>query len=186
MNIITVITTALTVAGSAAVWLLGSVLYREAALPTGHAPGIDIIYPPAGLRTLLLIVGGVWAAIGVSIANLVLTPAGLGLYSFASVILFAFYTGIAPFVAIIGSFKLLGVAPNLTNLAPRHLPVLCFGTALGSSVLHVFAFCLIGTVPWNDFITATAAMVLGDFTGCLVVVLAALGVIKTLRAAGVI
>lgn len=179
-------TRALIIAASAAVWLAGSLLYRWAAPPTGFVPGIDLIYPPAGLRTLLLLVGGGWAATGLSIANLALIPAELGLHSLASRVLFAAYTGFVPYVAMIGSFRLLGIAPGLTNLSPRHLPALCFGIALGSSVLHVGAFCLLGSIPWSGFVIAAAAMTLGDFTGCLVVILAALGVIKTLRMAGAI
>ena len=47
-------TRALIVVASAAIWLAGSLLYRWAAPHTGFVPGIDIIYPPAGLRTLLV------------------------------------------------------------------------------------------------------------------------------------
>ena len=174
-------TRALIVAASALVWLAGSLLYRWAAPPTGFVPGIDVIYPPAGLRTLLLIVGGGWAATGLSIANLMMVPDEMGLHSLAARILFSAFAGFAPYVAMIGSFRLLGIAPGLTNLAPRHLPVLCFGIALGSSVLHVAAFCVIGSIPWPGFVTAAAAMILGDFTGCLLVILVALGVIKASR-----
>ena len=177
-------TRALIITASAAIWLAGSLLYRWAALPTGFEPGIDLIYPPAGLRTLLLIVGGVWAAAGLSIANLALIPAELGLHTPASRVLFSAYAGFVPYLAMIASFRLLGIAPGLTNLAPRHLPTLCFGIALGSSAMHVAAFCGIGLIPWSGFVTATAAMTLGDFTGCLVVILMALGAIRTLRKAG--
>ena len=130
-------TRALIVAASALIWLAGSLLFQWAAPQTGFMPGIDIIYPPAGLRTLLLIVGGGWAAAGLSIANLAMIPDALGLDSLASRLLFAAYTGVAPYVAMIGSFRMLGIARSLRNLSPRHLPVLCFGIALGSSVLHV-------------------------------------------------
>jgi len=177
-------TRALIVVASAAIWLAGSLLYRWAAPHTGFVPGIDIIYPPAGLRTLLLIVGGGWAALGVTIANLAMVPEEMGLHSLTSRILFSAYAGLVPYVAMIGSFRLLGIGRGLTDLSPRHLPVLCFGIALGSSVLHVAAFCVIGTVPWSSFVTAAAAMTLGDFTGCLVVILVALGVIKTFRMIG--
>lgn len=177
-------TRAVIVMASAIVWLAGSLLYRWAAPQTGFGPGIDLIYPPAGLRTLLLIVGGGWAAIGLSIANLAMIPEELGLNSLAARLLFSAYAGFAPYLAMIASFRLLGIAPGLTNLAPRHLPVLCFGIALGSSVLHVAAFCVIGSVPWRDFVAAAAAMTLGDFTGCLIVILAALGAIKTFRMIG--
>lgn len=174
-------TRAVIVVASAAFWLAGSLLYQWLAPQTGFWPGIDVIYPPAGLRTLLLIVGGGWAAIGLSIANLAMIPGELGLDSLAGRILFAAYTGLAPYLAMIGSFRLLGVAPGLTNLAPWHLPVLCFGIAFGSSVLHVAAFCVIGSIPWSGFVAAAAAMTLGDFTGCLIVILVALGAIKTFR-----
>lgn len=174
-------TRALIVAASALIWLAGSLLFQWAAPQTGFMPGIDIIYPPAGLRTLLLIVGGGWAAAGLSIANLAMIPDALGLDSLASRLLFAAYTGVAPYVAMIGSFRMLGIARSLRNLSPRHLPVLCFGIALGSSVLHVAGFCVIGSIPWPGFFTAAAAMTLGDFTGCLIVILLALGAIKMVR-----
>lgn len=174
-------TRTLIVVASAAIWLAGSMLYRWAAPPTGFAPGIDLIYPPAGLRTLLLIVGGLWAAIGLSIANLMMVPEDLGLNNFASRALFSVYAGVAPYVAMVGSFKLLGLSRGLADLKPRHLPVLCFGIALGSSVLHVIAYCIIGTVEWSHFFAAVAAMALGDFTGCLVVILVVMGILKAFR-----
>ena len=174
-------TRALIVAASALIWLAGSLLYRWVAPPTGFVPGIDIIYPPAGLRTLLLIIGGGWAAVGLSVANLAMIPEELGLHGLASRILFSAYAGAVPYVAMLGTFGLLGIARGLTDLSPRHLPALCFGIALGSSVLHVAAFCVIGSVPWSGFMAAAAAMTLGDFTGCLIVILLALGAIKTFR-----
>lgn len=174
-------TRTLIVVTSTAIWLSGSLLYRWAAPSTEFAPGIDIIYPPAGLRTLLLIVGGIWSALGLSIANFVLSPGEFGFGDFASRALFSIYAGFAPYLATVGSFKLIGVSRGLADLKPQHLPLLCFGVALGSSLLHVIAFCVIGTVQWSQFLTATAAMALGDFTGCLVVILVALGAIKAFR-----
>jgi len=53
---------------------------------------------------------------------------------------------------------------------PPHLPWICLGTAVGSSVLHNAYFYAIAPIPLETLLVNTLAMIAGDFLGSLVVV----------------
>ena len=114
---------------SALAWAV-SVLLHERFLPTlSYAPGIDYVFFPSGIRFIAILVGGVWAAIGVSIGSVVLWGAEFGLTTWAPVLLLSLCSGFAPYFALRATLAVLGVTDDLGNLRPAHLPLISFGGA---------------------------------------------------------
>lgn len=172
---------ALIVFVTAIVWI-GAFKAHDAMLPmTAHAAGIDLIFIPSGIRFFALLIGGVWAAVGVALGSLLLAGGEFNLRSLSEIAVIAACSGFAPYAALLVSERLMGINQSLTNLFARHLPVLAFGTAAGSAVLHNALFWMLGFQPTGSMISSTFAMAAGDFAGSLVVVLLVIGVMRLIR-----
>lgn len=54
----------LIVACSAVAWV-GAFMIHSSFLPfVSHSPGIDLVFIPSGVRLLVIMIGGIWAAVG--------------------------------------------------------------------------------------------------------------------------
>lgn len=160
----------LVVLASVALWLT-VVLVENRLLPRILHDGSDLLLLAPGLRLLLLLVGGGWAAAGITFASLILPGAGGGDAAPWQTILLAVTSGFAPYVSLRLTSRILGVDKNLANLCSMHLPLISLGVALGSSALHAVAFGLSGMVPLPHLPGLALAMASTDFLGCLITVL---------------
>ena len=166
---------------SALAWTV-SVLLHERFLPAlSYAPGIDYVYFPSGIRFIAILVGGVWAAVGVSIGSVVLWGAEFGLTTWAPVLVLSLCSGFAPYLALRATLAVLGVNDDLGNLRPSHLPLISLGGALGSSLLHNLVFCALGLQPWGSFGIHLLALTMGDFAGIFLAVVAVFVVLRIYR-----
>lgn len=148
-----------------------------------HVPGISLIFLPAGVRLLALMVGGGWAAAGIvagAMFSMNLEFPGLGLADAAIICLAA---GFAPYLSLIAVCRALGIERSLSNLSAAHLPVLALATAAGSAAVHNLLFASFGMTSWADFGQNFAAMATGDFIGCLVAVALAIAALRAWRMA---
>lgn len=158
------------VIASFVLWSGGKSLH-EAYFPEAHfATGIDLFHIPSGIRLLLLLIGGAAAATGIALANLFFTGRDLGVHGSAHIMLAAFYTAFVTLLSLWLTLLVLGVDRDLKVLAPRHLPWICLGTAVGSSLFHNAYFHAIAPGPPGTLFVNTLAMIVGDFLGSLVVV----------------
>lgn len=166
---------------SAVVWV-GAFKAHEMVLPMArHAAGIDIFFIPSGIRFFALLVGGIWAAAGVVLGSLLLAGSEFNLRSSAEIATIAAYSGFAPYISLLASQRLIGIERNLGNLFPRHLPMLAFGTAAGSAVLHNLLFWTLGLETAEMLPSGILAMATGDFLGSLMVVILVIGVMRLYR-----
>lgn len=148
-----------------------------------HAPGIDLIFIPSGVRLALLLLGGVWAAVGVALGSLLLAGHEFGIASPAGILVIAITSGFAPYAALRLTQRVFGISQHLGNLQAWHLPVLSLCVAAGSSFAHNLVFAGLGREAWRDLAANTLAMAMGDFVGSLLVVALALGAILLYRKA---
>ena len=148
---------------------------------TTHAAGIDVVFVPSGIRFFLLLIGGIWAALGVSLGSLLLSGREFGISNIGEIAAIAAYSGFAPLVALLISMRLLGISESLVNLFPRHLPILALGTAIGSSLFHNLLYWAFGFQPADALLSGFFAMAMGDFTGILLVVILVIGVLRLYR-----
>ncbi len=171
----------LIVLASAVVWVVAFKLHDLMLPMTALTAGIDLIFIPSGIRFFALLIGGVWAAVGVSLGSFLLVGSEFSLHSLADIAVIAVCSGFAPYAALLGTQRLIGIDPNLTNLFPRHLPVLALGTAIGSAVIHNAVFLLFGLASAESIFSRSFAMAAGDFAGSLMMVILVIGVMRLYR-----
>lgn len=154
------------------VWLANMYLMSG----TKIAPGIDLVFLPAGFRLLIVIVFGVWGALGIFLADPLMFMIEFGNTGISAMLINALISGFAPYVTVRLFSRLAGIEGSLTQLRPVHLPLLALAVSLVTPLLFNLHFLLTGRTPPAAFLPNFTAMAMGDFLGCLIVsVLARIG-----------
>ena len=146
-----------------------------------HAPGVDFIFIPSGVRLIAVMIGGIWAALGVSAGSLFLVGHEFSTGSIGTVAAISAGSGLFPYVALRASLSAVGVGARLTQLTPLKLPIVSLGVAIGSSVLHNLLFCALGIQSWESIAANTTTMATGDFAGTLLAVVIVFAALRILR-----
>jgi glucose-6-phosphate-specific signal transduction histidine kinase len=135
-----------------------------------YAPGISLLFIPAGVKLLAFLVGRIPAVIGLVLASIytgfrlwtdVQTPA---IYYFALVSVLSY-----PITASI-VMHILGIERNLDNLRYWHIAALSIAGSVFNGVAHNIVYVWQGITATEEMWTKSSAMAFGDFFGCLVVV----------------
>lgn len=166
-------------------WALAFALHDHFLKFLAHAPGIDLVFIPSGIRLIALLVGGIWAALGISLGALLFTGPEFGTMQPGIILAVAACAGFCPYLALLASLRMTGVDAGLGNLRPLHLPLVSLGVALGSSLLHNLLFSTLGLAPWPDFADHVLAMASGDFLGIFLAVAIAYLSLRILRRRGI-
>lgn len=162
----------------AAFWFLNSWLF--AALE--YTAGIAFIYFPAGVRLVLVLVFGVWGAIGIALSTPLLFMQAFGQQSVEEVVVNSLISGFVPLLAARACQWALGIGWSLEKLRPAHLPLLSLAVSIATPLALNLMFVAYGLKPIADLPQNTAAMVLGDFLGCMIgLVVAKLGLLAYRR-----
>lgn len=166
---------------SAIAWV-GSFAIHARFLPfLEHAPGIDHVFIPSGVRMIAILIGGIWAVLGICLGSLFLTGAEFQTMNPAVILAIAACSGLCPYIALRLSLRATGVQSSLGNLTPARLPLISLGVAIGSAVLHNVLFGALGLEPWSGFSSHVVAMATGDFTGILLAVVIAFLILRVTR-----
>ncbi len=129
------------------------------------APGVNLIYLPAGLRLFLVLIFGLSGALGIAIASTLITfgrdlgddmisTLGIGLIS-----------GFSPYLARLLVIRNLRINPDLSNLNLQMITISVLVFAFLSTGLHQVWFVLMG-IPSGSLSNAIA-MLIGDVVGAL-------------------
>lgn len=145
------------------------------------APGIDLVYLPAGIRLGIVLIARVWGASGITIANTLLFVDEFGSGSMGEVISNSVIAGFGPLLAVWVCCRILRIDINLGDLKPWHLPVLALVVSVITPTLFNLHFLVYGLKPFDQFAANVCAMMLGDFLGCLVVLMLMKGVIAAYK-----
>jgi len=133
-----------------------------------YAQGINLIFLPAGIKHLSILMGGKWGALGCFLALFVLANefwSGQPLYLLA---FYAFISTAATWVAIVISLRFLGISPDLKNLRFFHLPIIdCITTAAHGFTTN--SFFIAAGMKSEHFVQNALAMMFGDFTGSFII-----------------
>lgn len=162
--------TALLVFSSAALWVGSSAANRYFLSFAGFAPGIDLIYLPAGVRLLIVLLFGVWGALGISLVNPLLYFVEFGTGSTTQVIVNSLICGFAPFLTVKAFCRLAGIQASLLQLKPIHLPLLALAVSIVTPALLYLYFEAAGLNNTSGFRLNFTAMATGDFLGCLLLI----------------
>lgn len=159
-------------------WFLNKAVLSDMLVTTG----ISLVYVPAGIRLLLVLLFGVWGAVGVCIADPILFLNEFGSGAPLEIIVNSAISGFGPYVAVRAASRLTGIAPDLSGLGAWHLPVLALAVSLFVPLLFNLHFLLNDRYPLADFGRNYMAMATGDFLGCFLVLVFARGLIWAYRA----
>ncbi|PZF78747.1 hypothetical protein DK847_02785 [Aestuariivirga litoralis] len=148
-----------------AVWIANKYLMAG----THVAPGIDLVFVPAGFRLLIVIVFGVWGALGIFLADPLMFMVEFGHGSAREVLINAFISGFAPYFTVKAFCRVAGIKGSLTQLRPIHLPLLALAVSVVTPLLFNLHFLAEGRTQPQQFLHNYTAMMTGDFLGCLLV-----------------
>lgn len=169
------------VAISAVSWAAFAYAYSVGFDFVKEAPGVHLVYLPAGLRLLLLLIFGVWGAIGIAIAHPIVVWTQYGSTSIAFTIAHSLISGFGGLLVLRMSQRLFGVSPSLEGLRPRHLPLLSLLMAVVMPLLFGFDLVAFDIRPASEVAMTYWAMLLGDFLGCFLVVAVVLLLFRAYR-----
>ena len=161
---------------SALIWSTVWLANRYLMADTNVAPGIDLVFVPAGFRLLLVIVFGFWGALGIFFADPFLFLVEFQRHSPEEVLVTALISAFAPYLTVRAFCRIARIDGSLAQFRPFHLPLLALAVSIVTPMLFNLHFLLIGRTPPSLFLKNFTAMMTGDFLGCLLVaVLARLG-----------
>ena len=146
-----------------------------------HTPGIDFVFIPSGVRLLVIMIGGIWAALGVCIGSLFLVGPEFQTAQPWVVLSVAVGSGLFPYAALRASLWANRVDEKLANLSAIKLPLIGLGVAVGSSILHNVLFSALGLKPWQDLAENSLAMAAWDFIGILLAVAIVFVILRLIR-----
>jgi hypothetical protein len=132
-----------------------------------YAQGISLVFLPAGVKHLAILLGGFWGALGCFLALFILanefwtgqTAVGIATYSLISTA--------STWVGIVFSLRVFGIAEDLKNLKFIHLPLI----DLITTGLHGFttnAYFILAGMKTENFVGNALAMMFGDFVGSFI------------------
>jgi hypothetical protein len=141
-----------------------------------YAPGISLLFIPAGVKLLAFLVGRIPAVIGLLVASVY---AGFDLWTdvhIPAIYYFAFVSVLSYPIATLIVMHLLFIHRNLDNLRYWHIAAMSMAASVFNGLVHNIVYIWQGVTSTEELWTKSSAMAFGDFFGCLVVV----GVFHTL------
>lgn len=135
-----------------------------------YTPGISFLFIPAGVKLLAVLVGRWPAVLGILVASVYL---GAGIWpdlSMLSVFYFAFVSLMTYPMAAYAVMRGLHIQADLSNLRYLHIVVLSLAASVFNGVVHNLVYMVEGVSSFDALWHQSAAMALGDFMGCFVVV----------------
>ena len=147
-----------------------------------EAPGVHLVYMPAGVRLLILLLFGVWGAIGIAIAHPIAVLTQYNPNDVTFLITDSLISGFGGLLVLFVSQKLLGISPSLDGLRAKHLPLLSLMMAIAMPFMFNAAQVVFGYRPVSEVTSNFWPMLLGDFLGCFIVIAVVLLLIKAFRA----
>ncbi len=137
---------------------------------TIYAPGVSLLFIPAGVKLLAILVARGPAIFGLFFASVYLSMGlwtQLGYLSFYYFALISILTYSIAVYLVIGYFK---ISNTLLNLRYRHIVLMALIACLLNGCMHNVVYMWQGVTSHEDLWSKSLAMSLGDFMGCFVVV----------------
>ena len=138
---------------------------------TQLANGITLVYVPAGIRLVILLISGIWGAVGIALA---FPFALLQVYPDASwqeMLAYSAIAGFVPWATVLAVCRAANVSRDLASLRSIHLPLLAAAISVAGALAYAGALTLFGRLQAELLLQNVTAMSAGDFLGCFAVVL---------------
>ncbi|WP_341685147.1 hypothetical protein [Limnohabitans sp.] len=132
-----------------------------------YGQGISLLFLPAGVKHVSILLAGRWGALGSFLGLLVMVPAFWPELSIEMAIPYVAISTLSTWAGIVLSMRLMGIRRDLSNLKLLQLPLLDLVTILLHAVTTNTYFVLAGLKKINDWNMNTLAMMVGDYLGSL-------------------
>ena len=135
-----------------------------------YSAGISLLFLPAGVKLLAVLVGRLPAIVGLLVVGIYL---GAGIWpdkAMTSIVYFAVVSLMTYPIAAFGLMRLLRIRHNLSNLRYHHIVLLSLAASALNGVMHNWLYWTQGVTASEELWQKSAAMAFGDFMGCFVVV----------------
>jgi hypothetical protein len=133
--------------------------------------GVNLIFIPAGVKLLCLLVGGVPAAIGLFLSSVYLSLTVWKDLPLISIIYFGIISIASYYSAVYGVVRYFKIHRDLSNLKYHHIIVLSAAASLLNGFSHNVVYWTQGVTTSENFLAKSSAMAFGDFFGCFTVVM---------------
>jgi hypothetical protein len=149
-----------------------------------YSAGISLLFLPAGVKLLAVLVGRLPAIIGLLLVGIYL---GMGIWPdkpMSTIVYFALVGLMTYPIAAFGLMRAFGIHQDLRNLRYAHILALSLAASVLNGIVHNLLYLTQGVTASDELWRKSAAMALGDFMGCFVVVAlfhASMGLLRTLR-----
>lgn len=135
-----------------------------------HEQWIYLVFLPAGIRLLSIMLFGVWGAIGDCIALLISAAGILPDQHIAVWLSFATTSSLASLIAIKLTMKQLQINLDLSNLQYWQIPALSVVSNLVHAFVTQFILSYFLQKQYHFYIRDSLAMALGDFIGTMLII----------------
>ena len=135
-----------------------------------YAPGVSLLFIPAGVKLLAILVGRGPAVFGLFFASVYLSVGLWPELSYLSFYYFAFVSVATYSFAVYIVMKYGKLSSTLLDLRYRHIVAMALIACLLNGSLHNFVYMWQDVTTYQDLWSKSVAMSFGDFMGCFVVV----------------
>ena len=136
-----------------------------------YAPGISLVFLPAGIKLIAALVSGFWGVLGTVVALALVSPEFWPDQPSWFYVVYPTLSGFSTLAVVMLMQRMLGIDSDIRNLRFIHIPLidLC-ATLVHGTVVNGF-FALNHLEVDQDFFTRALAMSVGDFVGSLILLL---------------
>ena len=176
--------TVLIVVAIALLWLLSGKINQALSAYTAYADGIDLIYLPAGIRLVIVLIFRTWGAVGITVTNPILFMGEFDEVALPEILVNSLICGFVPLLAVTIACPILRIDKNLKNFRSIDIPLLALAVSVATPLAFNMQFIYFNMKSATELWQNLSAMILGDFIGCLLVLIVVRGVIFAYRKYG--
>jgi hypothetical protein len=143
-----------------------------------YAQGVALVFLPAGIKHISILIGRLWGAIGCFLALAYVTPDFWTEISWLEIFLYSGISTATTLALILSGMRIMGINSDLSNLRFMHLPLLDLMTTTGHSFVTNAYFVADGMKVNQEFISNALGMAFGDFTGSFIMMMLLFGATK--------
>jgi len=158
------------VVASGVVWLAGWEVAQSILDFTVLKSGVTLVYIPAGIRLLVLLVSGIWGAFGIALAFPLALIQVFPDVTWLEVIVYSAIAGLVPYATVQVTCRATGISRDLGTLRAIHLPLLAAAVSITGAMAYAMALVAFDRFDIANFLPDVTAMAAGDFLGCFAVV----------------
>ncbi len=136
-----------------------------------YMTGISLVFIPAGVKLMCLLVGGEAALVGLLLSSVYVSMRVWDHTAVMQMVYFAFASVGSYYVAVRLVKKFMRIDDTLSNLRYLHIIILSAAASILNGTVHNIVYVWQDKVKLEDFFANAAAMVVGDFLGCFIVIM---------------